>query len=71
MCLLANQAPFKQRLYIPAPVEDAVNEYVLSDHLIDTAIWLEMNLPIICHSDSIEFGREMTPLGQVSEPRTE
>jgi len=41
-----------------------MNEYVLPDDFIDDAIRLEVNFPIVRHTDSIQLGWNMAPLGQ-------
>ncbi len=45
-----------------------MNENVLSDDFMDDAIRLEMNLPIVRHTDSIQFGGNVASLGQFGKP---
>jgi len=48
-----------------------VNENLLPDHLIDDTIRLEVDLSVVRYTDSFHLGRNVTPLGNFSEPRTE
>lgn len=61
--VLTNKAPLKHRLHISTPVEDTMNEHVLFGHLTDDAVRFEVKLPIVRHTDSIQFGWDMTSFG--------
>lgn len=48
-----------------------MNKDVLPDDLVDDAIRLEVNLPVIRYADPIQFGRDMAPHGKFGKARTE
>jgi len=48
-----------------------VNENVLTDCFIDDAVWLEVDFPVVCYTDSIEFWWNVSTFGQFGKSRAE
>lgn len=59
---LAKQTSLKKRLHVPAAIENAVHQNVLSTDLVNDTVRLEVNFPVCRYPDSIELRWNMPAL---------